>query len=182
MCIMCDGASRDEALFHLHSKVLRHGWALQGVESGDPQRASWIYTVGLSSGFGHPELVMVGGLVDDVVPTLNEVAELVRRGSQFEACDEFDVARGRVTFEAVHRRHLDNGLLAFCDEYHDAIGGPPRIQQVLQVVPLSGQLCNGQAPPALLSNPAAVIAGRPNREERRAAARARSRHRYRRAS
>ena len=79
MCMMCDGASRDEMLFSLHAKVLHHGWALQGV-GGDGERADWMYTRGLSSGFAHPELVMVGGRIEDSGRVLNEIGELVRSG------------------------------------------------------------------------------------------------------
>ena len=92
--MMCDGASRDEVMFDVHAKVLRHGWALQAV-GGEDQRADWVYTVGLSSRLAHPELVIVGGLLDDSAPTLNELGELVRGGRRFEAGDLVDLSRDR---------------------------------------------------------------------------------------
>ena len=59
MCIMCDGASRDEVLFSLHGRVQRNGWALQIVASTGPPGLGWVYTIGLAA-FDHPELVVVG--------------------------------------------------------------------------------------------------------------------------
>ena len=41
--------------------------------------------------------------------------------------------------------HLSDGLVAICDEYHEALGGPSLTQRVLQVVPRSGALCEGRA-------------------------------------
>jgi len=179
MCIMCDGASRDEVLFGLHRKVLRYGWALQAV-GGDDERADWIYTCGLSSGFTHPELVIVGGRLEDSARALNEVGELVRGGRRFEAGDRVDLTRGTITFDEVHPVHLSDGLVAVCDEYHEALGGPQVTERVLQVVPVSGAMRVGEPPPPLLSDPDAEvtthIAVRPNRATRRARDRAR-RHR-----
>ena len=178
--MMCDGASRDEVMFGVHAKVLRFGWALQ-VVGGDDDRADWIYTLGLSSGFAHPELVMVGGRVDDVAPTLNELGALVRRGHQLDTGDVVEASRGWVTFDDVHPVHIDDGLVAICDEYHEALGGPPQTQRVLQVVPLSGPLAEGEPVPMLLSDPMAELPRTggpgPNRAARRARARAaRRRH------
>jgi hypothetical protein len=171
MCIMCDGASRDEVLFDVHAKVLRHGWALQAV-GGEDRRADWIYTVGLSSRYAHPELVIVGGLLDDAASSLNELGELVRGGRRFEAGDLVDLSRGRVSFEEVHPVHLSDGLVAICDEYHEALGGPSMTQRVLQVVPRSGATCAGEPSPPLLSDPTVQVvrgpAVRPNRAARRA--------------
>ncbi len=164
-------------MFDVHAKVLRHGWALQAV-GGEGVRADWIYTVGLSSGFAHPELVMVGGYVDEVAPALNELGQLVRRGERFEPGDQVDLSRGRVTFEEVHPVHLSAGLVVICDEYHEALGGPAMTQRVLQVVPRSGAFSAGE-PPTLLSDPKAEVEtqpmARPNRATRRACAPRRSR-------
>ena len=77
----------------MHAKVLRHGWALEAI-GGEDRRADWVYTVGLSSGFAHPELVVVGGLLDDAACTLNELGELVRGGRRFEAGDLADGLAG----------------------------------------------------------------------------------------
>ena len=42
MCMLCDGASRDEVMFDVHTRVLTFGWALEAV-GGDGERADWIY-------------------------------------------------------------------------------------------------------------------------------------------
>lgn len=132
MCMMCDGASRDEALFDLHAKVLRHGWALQAVGGHDEPGVDRVYTVGLSSGFDHPELVYVGDLAI-AAPLLNGLGELVRDGRRFEPGDEQPVAGGLVGIGAVHPRHLEGGLIAQGERYLSSIGvpSPPRVLQVI---------------------------------------------------
>lgn len=79
MCMMCNGASRDDVLFHVHASIERVGWAVVPVVSGTVAR-SWAYTIGLSSGFGHPELVVVGRRPDSAGLLLNSLGEMVRAG------------------------------------------------------------------------------------------------------
>ena len=73
MCIMCEGASRDEVLFDIHGAIELHGFFMQGVEP-DPPHPGWAYTIGLSDGFGHPEFVVVGQSMNEAAHILDGLA------------------------------------------------------------------------------------------------------------
>lgn len=59
MCMMCDGATPDEMRFMVYGHIEKYGWHIVYVEN-QKRSASWAYTIGLSSRFGHPELAVVG--------------------------------------------------------------------------------------------------------------------------
>jgi len=176
MCIMCEGASRDEALFDLHAAVTRHGWGLQAVEGHDPPDLDWVYSVGLAGGFGHPELVVMSGQVQQDARLLNELGEMVRSGRRFEVGDAVPLSGGLVGIGAVHPVHIANGLVAVWQEYYEALGPPVPALRALQVVLPDGGACHHhQVSVPLLVDPTAGLVGRPragpNRAERRARAR-----------
>lgn len=138
MCIMCDGASHDDLLFALHGHVLRRGWALQAVMGPSPERPGFVYSIGLTAGFDHPELVVVGfdtGLGGSVI---NEVGEMIRSGRRFAVGEVAQLTGGTVTFGAVHPVHLERGLVASWVRYYGSLGQIPPLD-VLQVIlpPLS---------------------------------------------
>ena len=70
MCIMFEGASLDEARFNIHRIIDRYGWFIQYVE-GAPVTRAWAYTIGLSAGFEHPELIITGVKPETAARTLN---------------------------------------------------------------------------------------------------------------
>ena len=135
MCILCDGATHDEALFDLHGRVLRHGWALQGVESGTGT-PGWIYTVGLSPRFGHAELVVVGGDLPRAAELLNGLGAAIASGARFTPGDRISTPLGDVDVDVVHPAHVERGLVAVCEEYSESLGLPLPELEVLQVVPV----------------------------------------------
>ncbi len=171
MCILCEGADRDEALFSLHAMVITHGWALQGVEAG-PSTLGWVYSVGLAQRFRHPELVVVGGDLLDGARAINELGEEVRAGRRFEPGAEVRLPIGLIGIGAVHPAHVAGGLVAVWEEYHDALGPPRPELALLQLILPGGGYCHhhNQSVP-LLSDPSTDLAARPatlpNRAQRR---------------
>lgn len=134
MCIMCDGASRDEALFSLHGWVTTYGWGIQYVETADPAK-TWAYTIGLSSNYGHPELAVVGENQDVAGYVLNRIGEMVSKGQTFAGGDRLPDSCGRgICLAWVHPTQFDNGTFAVWEDYYESLGGEMPEQSVLEVV------------------------------------------------
>jgi hypothetical protein len=64
---MCEGATLDECRFAIHGIIDRYGWFIQYVEV-DPITRAWAYTIGLSAGFEHPELIIAGVRPEGAAP------------------------------------------------------------------------------------------------------------------
>lgn len=71
MCWACDNPGGDR-LEYMHDLMIRHGWAVQGVER-DGDHPPWAYTVGLTE-CGLPELVVTGMRMERAAALLNDVA------------------------------------------------------------------------------------------------------------
>lgn len=120
MCIMCDGASRDEALFSLHGSVLIYGWGIQYVETADPDK-TWAYTIGLSSNYEHPELAVVGESQDVAGYVLNRIGDMVSKGQTFAGGDRLPDSCGRGIYLAwVHPTQFDHGTFAVWEDYYES--------------------------------------------------------------
>ncbi|MCU1488121.1 MAG: hypothetical protein JWN67_4867 [Actinomycetia bacterium] len=141
MCIMCDGASRDEVLFGLHGKIERFGFAVQAVE-GTELHPPWAYTIGLLDSFDHPELVMVGRPIEDAYRIVGAMAD--------EVCDGRDIEPGELrivppdgllSVNEVDPRHWEGTRFAMWVEYYAAVGADdlePAALQVRRVVEADG--------------------------------------------
>src|SRR5262245_49144814 len=92
MCMMCDGASHDEVLFHLHGQIDRKVWAIIPVGDDPPER-SWVYTIGLVA-FDHPELVVMDCEPSFAAKVLDELGERIRAGDRFINVDDVELAGG----------------------------------------------------------------------------------------
>lgn len=143
MCLICQGATREEYFDHLRRIVDDHGWVTQLIE-WHPDQPGWAYTIGLSNGFAHPEVVLLGHpcegrwIVDDV-------AEQVVAGASFHAGDHVDTRVGPVRLGAVHGTHLGQGLIDGALEYR----ARHRTQVplgLLQIIPPTGELEDLAAP------------------------------------
>ncbi len=137
MCFICDGGTPDEYMRLIESHIDQYDWHVAGVEASEPY-LSWMYTIGLSEKFGHPELV-VNGLccMECGHMTLNGVGTLVAEGARFEAGGE---ARepdgpGRSRIGAVHPHYWRTNMFNLWLDYYD--GKPwapaPRALHVITV-------------------------------------------------
>ncbi|MCD9624241.1 DUF4262 domain-containing protein [Rhabdothermincola salaria] len=153
MCIMCEGASHDDVLFNLHGHVLRHGWVLQAVWGEPPDRPGFVYSIGLSAGFDHPELVVVGYDTRVGGAVINELGESVRLGRRFQAGDHADLEGGRVTFGTVHPVHLERGLVASWVNYYGSLGELPPVEFLQVILPPLPCSCGESHTTPLLAEP-----------------------------
>ncbi len=143
MCMMCDGASRDEQRSLIRDKIQQVGWVVTGVEHRSA-RPGWLYTVGLVDGFGHPELVVAGRPTAEAYPLLNRLALAVKEGTRLDRCDAVQLDGVRFGVVAVHPAQIDHGLLAVWFEQYDVAQAPvPHALQVL--VPRGGSSADQQA-------------------------------------
>jgi hypothetical protein len=130
---MCDGASRDEVLFHTHEVIERFGWMVLGVETRPPS-PPWAYTIGLASNFDHPELVVVGERDTHAARVLNELGGYIREGARFDVGDPLFVDDSLVELGHVHPRHIERGLVNHWQEYFGSLGPPYPDLYVVQVL------------------------------------------------
>lgn len=160
MCIMCDGASLDEARFSLHHSIETYGWAIQYVES-DRIARTWAYTVGLSAGFDHPELAIVGVSQEIAAGTLNSLGELVRSGDRLEAGQALHDDRDEHWLvRAVHPAHFGRGVFAVWEDYYESLGGSMPRRVVLEIVP-PGRRSRLESPASKFGSPPDHRAPRP---------------------
>lgn len=134
MCIICDGATPDEALFGVHGCVETYGWFIQYVE-GRTLANSWAYTIGLTLHFRHPELVLVGADMGDTGRILNGLGDMVRDGMTItpEHCF-IDPYGSHTHISPVHPIHFRKGVFAVWNEYFESLGPPPPEESALEVV------------------------------------------------
>ena len=171
MCEICNGKSEAEVLSGLATKVRHFGWALQAVTGPDPTEVPWVYTVGLSSGFGHPDLVWMGGDIVDGAHVLNQLGNAVRLGARFGPGHRVMAGAEAFDLSPVHDVHVERGLVAMCDAYYSSIGHRPVVPGLLQVTRHEAK-GRGEAP--LLSGEGSWVPS--SHAGNRAARRARRRH------
>ena len=78
LCPCCAGIPFDDVLAADIDLIQRHGWMIQYVSAPTP----WAYTIGLSPGFAHPELIVVGLDHRRSMDVLNNLGEQVRAGAR----------------------------------------------------------------------------------------------------
>lgn len=173
MCDICNGATYDEVLGRIDGRVSAGRWSVQGVE-GDRHHRSWAYTIGLHENFGHPELVLTDGRVDDSALVLDEVAGWIAEGDRYGPGATIESDGYVLEFGAVHPSYLRHGLCAVWTEYYRWRGAEPRPLEVLQLSTRSPFTCEHlRARAHDLAVPGAFPLGAPNRAARRRAARRR---------
>jgi hypothetical protein len=75
MCMMCDGATREEIIEKYSGLIDEHGWMAVALPPS-ARSPGWAYTVGLTARFAHPELVV---LTCSAAVAHRRLAELVER-------------------------------------------------------------------------------------------------------
>ena len=134
MCIICDGATRQEALEDLHAKVERYGWAIQYVEGEGPD-TPWAYTIGLTERYGHPELALVGFDPSPTSVVLNYLVERIAQGEKYAVGSTAALPHGLVArCGPVHPNQLKGGVFDGWLEYYGAYARPKLGWQAVEVV------------------------------------------------
>jgi hypothetical protein len=133
MCIICDGASPDEAMFDLEYRITRFGWAVQWIEAGEG-RPGWAYTIGLAARFLHRELVVVSCDPRHAHGLLTELVERIETGEHFLPDTRVTTVVDTYDLVDVHPRQIDEGLIGTWHDYYRAIGDPGIGPRPLQVI------------------------------------------------
>ena len=80
---MCDGYSEEEIHAQCDQLIAEYGWVVQQIGGGGIDEPPWSYTMGLSHGFDHPELVVVGLPPQRAIVLLNDLGRRVGNGGLF---------------------------------------------------------------------------------------------------
>jgi hypothetical protein len=132
MCQMCEGWSLEEVRQDLSERIDRFGWALQGVTGPRP----WVYTIGLTERFGHPELIMAGVDISCASFALNVLGAGIGDGETFTpGLEGVDVDDVPLDFGQVHPVHVASGLVAMWEDHYTHLPGAPPPLEVVQVIP-----------------------------------------------
>jgi hypothetical protein len=111
MCAICDGQDLEEFVEERRDDVDTLGWTVVGV--GRHRRSpGWVYSIGLSVNFDHPELVLVGATHPAAYAVLHLLAHEVEAGRSFSHHDSTELADLRFRFGWVHPRHFQLGTFA----------------------------------------------------------------------
>lgn len=135
MCSICEGASDDELLFGICGRIQNFGWAIEYVQAPEASE-SWGYTIGLTEGFGHPELALAGFVGDCTAHIINSIGQAVRRGAVAVPGALFGCYGNEYLVTDVHPAHYEAGTFGMWEFYYNRLAeGPPGEHRVLEVVP-----------------------------------------------
>jgi hypothetical protein len=163
MCVICDGLSPLAAYAAFDLRMQIHGWTLQPVEAPDP----WCYTVGLSTAFGHPDLVMIDLELDAQVRILRVVVDEIEHSGTLSP--EW-LADAEIRTAVVHPDHLDGDRFGQWERWY---GQPPPLGSFLQILPPPYVLCPCHRRAVRTLDQPGPVLSLGNRAQRRAAARRR---------
>lgn len=116
MCWRCEhpGATYEDHIDHVRGLMVRHGWAVQGVQ-GDRLYPPYSYTLGLTE-CGLPELVVTGLALPRAGALLNRVAEHVVHAGPPAPGDRVPLVGGpllEIVELAQPDAHLDTAVALF---------------------------------------------------------------------
>lgn len=147
MCDICQGASDDELLFGIYGRIRNFGWAIEYVQ-GRGVSDSWGYTIGLTEGFGHPELALAGLDAQTTALVINSIGRAISHGN-LPAPGELLICNGyEYLVVEVHPAHYERGTFGMWDFYYDHLEEIPEEHRVFEVVP-EGRSSRFTAEPAM---------------------------------
>ena len=134
MCDICEGATDDELLFQIYGRIRRFGWGIEYVV-GEQVSDSWGYTIGLTEGFGHPELAVAGLEAETTGFFINSIGRAISEG-KVPVPGELFVCNGHecLLVEA-HPGHYERGTFGMWEFYYDHLEEAPEEHVVLEIVP-----------------------------------------------
>lgn len=109
MCFICEGSTYEELFNKAHRRIRHFGFTMLGVE-GSPDQPSWIYTVGLTDRYLHPELAVQGEEPNVSFALLGPLAKRVVEGEVFRPGDHVHVDGFCFHFEPVDSRVWEGDL------------------------------------------------------------------------
>lgn len=132
MCMMCEGATREQVVDHHAKSVERHGWSVVAVD-GTQWTPGWCYTIGLTETFGHPELAVV--MCDDrqARRSLTRMVGRVAAGERLVSGYQELSGIGAVACREVAPEQLAGGLIALWPGVADRLAWSMVVPDVLQV-------------------------------------------------
>ena len=169
MCVMCNGATREEVLRDLHLQISDRGFTIVSVGT-TLENKGWAYTIGLIDSKDHPELVVAGYPLGGAVVVLDQLSAAVLAGDRLDIPGDHLVFCGaEIGARRVHERHLRGGLIASWQSYYQSVGRHDLVPRALQIVLPDGRCCSEHqtAQPRLDDNHHVAFAGL-TRQQRRA--------------
>jgi hypothetical protein len=134
MCSICEGQTYEELLRQTDRRINHFGFTMLGIGPGADQ-PSWIYTVGLTDRYRHPELAVLGEEPDVSFLLLGILAQRVIEGERFSAGEHIHVDEFCFHFEPVDARIWHGDLFNQWHWYYDWRGTGVPAMAALELVP-----------------------------------------------
>ena len=122
MCRICDGDTMEDLHRDTQRLIAEGRWSLMAVTDHRP----WTYTIGLAD-HGLPELVMLGPN-RRAAKVLDDLAGQLLAGLGLEVGTRVTANGEHLLIGAVHRDHVERGLVATWVAFHEWAGLPMRMQ------------------------------------------------------
>lgn len=135
MCKQCEGEPIEAVFADLAHKIANHGFAIQQVADSSQ---GWTYSIGLRTGFGHPDLFCVDAEPELQAMLVGRIGQAIVRGSSPSTL----LTSLDATLIDVHEKHLDDEWFANWTVMEDR---KPRPGDIVQVVPGSSWFCSCHA-------------------------------------
>lgn len=120
---MCTCPTPHDLFDSIDCAIDDRGWAISGVGVGPPQQLKWLYTVGLTERFSHPELLVLGVCCAPCgAGILNRLGERVAAGGLFAMSSQapIDLDGGLVHVRPVRPQCWESDWFAVWKSYYAA--------------------------------------------------------------
>lgn len=129
MCLLCEGWTVEQVTERYISMIEQDGYVMIGFEAPTP----WVYTIGLSWRFDHPELIVSNPVMDKASDLVAHAADAVVEGQRFDEDSVFVTPCGGLAyFGAVHPGNLSDEWFTWWGRVADAACQPPKPAAALQ--------------------------------------------------
>lgn len=179
MCEICDGTTWGEVLLRKHLAIEDKGWTYAAVE-GAAGGSCWTHTVGLTTSFNHPELVVTGVIPEEAAALLEVLCLRIKDGDRLAPGTDESIDGTIVQLLDVHPAQREPALASWV-RYYESLGGPRPPLRALQVVVPADWFCDCHVDPQpLMDKPRPILGWEgTNRAQRRARTRTKASDRYR---
>ena len=126
MCAICDGMSWEELERRMETAFSVFGWVWTGVEP-EGSNPGWVYTVGLSESFGHPDILIRDGMFEAQCRALRYLATAIA-----EAVTDVEglVAAAGLRMSTIHAAELCSDTLV---DWEHRYGRRPERHELVEV-------------------------------------------------
>lgn len=121
--------SLESVIEKINGHITSVGWSCLAIGADpDTYQPGYVYTVGLSRTFGHPELMILGISHGAAQQILNDIGAMIAAGAEFSDHQRVDTV---ASMPLVFREIPPNTARSYCKAAETVLGNPPKYLQVV---------------------------------------------------